>query len=166
MKVAHAKLCLFMKNRHTFLYCQIVFPKVYFRKGSQGCLFKFCSIFFTGNFTGENRDNGSFVTSSPVVSPVGATTGTSVTTTDNSVTTLVVLSGNPVVMTCPFQTLKMYWYYFNQTVGEYHIVGIGPNLAFEATVDSSGQYLCNDETKPQTSSHTFNLTVVGKCVLP
>ena len=77
----------------------------------------------------------------------------------------VVLSGDMVKLTCnPLQTANVFWYYFNHTLGEYHIVHRGLNLTFQATVEDSGKYLCSQEPRETPSSHAINLTIVGKCV--
>ena len=65
-----------------------------------------------------------------------------------------------------------YWYYFNHTLGGYRIVEgdlyhiVGGDLVFQATVESSGKYLCSHTSYFTPFSPAFNVTVVGKCVLP
>ena len=141
--------------------CQVVFiyeKSTYFfvlsHKTKKCAVFKFCSIFFTGNFT----DKADLFMSSTAVLTVGAKT---------VVTPLVVLSGDPVNMTCNLvQKTNISWHYFNHTLNEYHCVWKGPNLVFKASVENSGKYLCSYEPKEADSNHMINLTVVGKCVLP
>ena len=117
-------------------------------------VFKFCSIFFTGNFT----DKADLFMFSPAVPTVGPKT---------VVSKLVVLSGDTVNMTCNLvQKTNISWHYFNHTLNEYHCVWKGPNLVFKASVENSGKYLCSYEPKEADSNHMINLTVVGKCVLP